>query len=196
MKEIKIKVTGISPMLQSCDRLADPLDAETIAYKKLTSIRGKAKTTDIILEIAKKQYINSVYYSSASGVHIPSINVKKTMEEGAKLSRNGDKIRKGVMIFDAELPLEYGEKLTPLELWNSGQYLDKRSVVVGQAKVMCYRPKFAEWSFVVDVVYDESIIEGNQIVEFLAAAGQYVGLGGFRPAKNGMFGRFNAEEIS
>ena len=60
MKIISIKLIGTSGLLQSCDRLADPLDPATIEHKKLTAIRGKAKTFDIIREIAKSQYINSV----------------------------------------------------------------------------------------------------------------------------------------
>lgn len=193
MKTVTMQITGTSPILLSCDKLADPLDPATIAHKKLTAIRGKAKTEDIIVAIAKSQYINGVYYADDIGVCIPSINIKKCLEEGAKLSRDGDKVRKGVMIFDENIKLEYGENLTPLQLWESRNYLDKRSVVVGQAKVMCYRPKFIKWSLTVEIVYDPTIIEPEWMLGFLNAAGAYVGLGGFRPAKNGMFGRFTAE---
>jgi len=44
MKLVKIRITGTSPVSLSCDKLADPLDPETIAHKKLTSIRGKSKS--------------------------------------------------------------------------------------------------------------------------------------------------------
>jgi len=196
MRTVKIKITGTSPLLQSCDRLADPLDKATIAHKKLTAIRGKAKTDDIIKEIAKSQYINSIYWDDKIGVVIPTVNLKKCLESGAKLSRNGDKVRKGVMMFDENVALEYGEKLTRDQLWDAGnKYLDKRSVVVGQSKVMCYRPKFTDWSLIVEIHYDPDIIEKDWIIDYLNAAGSYIGLGGFRPEKNGMFGRFEASEV-
>jgi len=195
MKSVKIRITGSSPILLVCDKLADPLDKATIAHKKLTSTRGKARTEDIIIAIAKSQYTNSVYHSKETGVFVPSINVKKCLEEGAKLSRDGDKVRKGVMIFDDEIKLEYGDDLTPIQLWNSGKYLDKRSVVVGQSKIMCYRPKFAKWSLNFEVVYDTEIIEPEGINDYFNSAGAYVGLGGFRPSKNGMFGRFTSEIV-
>ena len=81
MKLVKIRITGTSQVLLSCDKLADPLDQETIAHKKLTSIRGKSKTQDVIVAIEKSQYVNGLYYSKETGVFIPSINVKKCLNE-------------------------------------------------------------------------------------------------------------------
>jgi hypothetical protein len=196
MKSVQIRITGQSPLLQSCDRLADPLDPATIAHKKLTSIRGKSKTDDVIRDIAKSQYINSLYWSDDLGVVMPTVNIKKCLESGAKLTRNGDKVRKGVMLFDESVKLEYGKNLTREQLWEAGsEFLDKRSVVVSQSKVMCYRPKFTTWSCQVEVHYDPDIIEEGWILDYLNAAGAYIGIGGFRPEKNGMFGRFTAEII-
>ena len=194
MKTSIITITGTSAILLSCDTLADPLDPRTVEHKRLTATRGKAKTDEVVLAIAKSQYINGVYYNEQTGVHIPAINIKKCLEEGAKLTRDGDKVRKGVMIMEDCVPLEYGQKLTPLQLWDKGaEFLDKRSVVVGQAKVMCYRPKFSTWSLTFEIDYDEDIIQPSFIENYFSAAGKYVGLGGFRPAKNGMFGRFTVE---
>ena len=194
MKTIKIKLTGTSPILLACDRLSDPLDKATIEHKKLTGV--KKKTEDVHIAIAKSQYINGLYYSDENGVHMPSVNVKKALEEGAKLSRNGDKVRKAVMILEDEIPMEYGKKLTPEQLWNDGGFLDKRSVVVSRARVMCYRPKFPKWSLSFDVAYDEGVIHKDDILDYFNQAGAYIGLGGFRPAKNGVFGRFQAEVLS
>lgn len=194
MKSIEIKITGASPLLQSCDRLADPLDKATIEHKKLTAIRGKSKTEDIIIAIAKSQYVNSIYWDNKLGVVVPSVNIKKCLEQGAKLSRNGDKVRKGVMMLDENIELNYGKKMTKEQLWEAGNdFLDKRSVVVGGSKVMCYRPKFTNWELKFSVVYDEKIIDGDAIVDYLNQAGAYIGIGGFRPEKNGIFGRFTAE---
>jgi hypothetical protein len=202
IKVIGVLLTGTVNLLMSHDKLADPLDQATIAHKKLTSIRGKAKTDDVHLAIAKSQYINSVYWQAELGPVIPTVNLKKCMEEGAKLSKNGDKVRKGIILTDEYVPLNYvgrpkGKPHTPTDLWNAGtKYLDKRTVVVGKARVMCYRPSFpAGWTLEYYVSYDTEIIEGTWILDFLGQAGAYVGLGGFRPSKNGPFGRFIVEEI-
>jgi hypothetical protein len=201
METINIRLTGQSPLLMSADRLADPLDPATIEHKKLTSIRGKAKTHDVVVAIAKSQYTNGVYYEEGVGPVIPTVNIKKCLEEGAKLSRNGDKVRKGVIIFEENAVLEYNKRPkkgfhTPEDLWNKAPiYLDKRPVVVGQSKVMCYRPKFSSWSVDLTIHFDTEITESGWIIDFFNAAGAYVGIGGFRVAKNGNFGRFTAQEI-
>ncbi|HIK66748.1 MAG TPA: hypothetical protein EYF95_02120 [Flavobacteriales bacterium] len=193
MQTAKIKLVGESPILLACDRLADPLDPATIEHKKLTAIRGKAKTAEIQLALYKSTYLNAIYYDDKVGVHIPSINIKKCLEEGAKLTRNGDKVRKGVMIFDEKIALNYGKKkLNPEQLWADPQYRYVKSVVVSKSKIMAYRPKFTDWSLEVDITFDEDIIQADWMVEYLNAAGRYVGLGGFRPANSGMFGRFIA----
>jgi hypothetical protein len=193
MQTTKIKLVGESPILLACDRLADPLDPATIEHKKLTSIRGKAKTAEVQLATYKSAYVNAIYWDDVIGVHVPSINIKKCLEEGAKLTKNGDKVRKGVMIFEEKIPLEYGKKkLNPEQLWADPQYVYRKSVVVARSKIMAYRPKFTDWALTLDVTYDEDIIQADWIVEYLNSAGAYIGLGGFRPANSGMFGRFTA----
>lgn len=202
ISNINIRITGLSPLLMSSDRLADPLDAATIEHKKLTSIRGKAKTHEVYVAISKSQYVNGVYWAKGIGPYIPTVNIKKCLEEGAKLSRNGDKVRKGIILTEEMVPLDYpgrpkGKPHTPEQLWNAGvKYLDKRSVVVGGSRVICYRPCFpVPWTLEFSVSYDTDIIEAKWIIEYLNQAGSYIGLGGFRPAKNGHFGRFTAEDL-
>jgi len=205
---VRISTLKKSALLLVADTLADPLDKQSKKYKKLTAIRGKAKTDEIILAIAKLQYKCSIYFDELVGIHMPSINIKKCLEEGAKLSRDGDKVRKGVMMDQDKVSLDYGlaelthgagkglkASHTPDELWETEGFLDKRAVVVSRARVMCYRPKFPVWSLTFDVNYDADIIEAEGIESYFTAAGKYVGLGGFRPAKNGMFGRFEVELI-
>lgn len=193
MQICKLRITGQSPLLMSCDKLADPLAPETIEHKKLTA--NRKKTDEINIAIAKSQYLNSLYLEE-NKVMMPSINFKKALEEGAKLSKSGDKIRKGVIIFGEYIPFDYGENLTPDELWDaSPKYLDRRTVVISRARVMCYRPKFTDWQFNVDVNYIDEIVTPEEITDFATKAGVYVGLGGFRPAKSGSFGRFLVEPI-
>lgn len=52
------------------------------------------------------------------------------------------------------------------------------------------RPKFPAWAFDVTIEVDESQVEISKIKELVAAAGRFAGLGDFRPAKRGPFGRF------
>lgn len=76
--------------------------------------------------------------------------------------------------------------------------IDKRSAVNKnvKARVMVIRPKWYTWEseFVLNVMNDS--ITKETIVQIIEHAGNYVGIGSFRPTNNGMFGRFELKEIT
>lgn len=75
--------------------------------------------------------------------------------------------------------------------------VDKRSAVNKnvKARVMVVRPKWTNWSasFMLNV-YEDTITKETvrQLIEY---AGNYVGIGSYRPTSNGLFGRFEVEDI-
>jgi len=192
MKDIKMRFNGTSPLLLSCDRLADPLDPATIAHKELTSKRKK--TEDDHHLIARSQWQGLLYWNDELGVYMPTQNIRATLVGGAKLNKLGMQVKRGVMMLDAEIPLDYGKKLSVEQLWEQ-RYLDRRSVVVSTARVMAYRPKFTQWSLTFSLMYDENTLDQNQILQAADNAGKFVGIGGFRPEKGGHFGRFTVELV-
>jgi len=192
MKELKLKFVGTSSLLQSCDRLADPLDPATIAHKELTSKRKK--TEEDHAAIAYSQWRGLLYWCDEIGVYMPTQNIRASIIGGAKLNKLGAHIKRGTIMMDEAAVLDYGEKLNIKQLWDK-KYLDRRSVVVGQARVMAYRPKFQKWSLCFSLLYDENTLDQNQIIQAAENAGKYIGIGGFRPEKGGTFGRFDVEVL-
>lgn len=53
-----------------------------------------------------------------------------------------------------------------------------------------YRPEFLDWSAVVRVRFDESLISAEQVVNLMARAGLSNGIGEGRPQKNGEWGQW------
>lgn len=53
-----------------------------------------------------------------------------------------------------------------------------------------YRAEFREWSAVLTVKFNADLISEEQLVNLFEAAGFSVGVGEWRPEKNGMFGTF------
>lgn len=192
MKQLDLRITGTSPLLHSCDKLADPLDPATIAHKELTSKRKK--TEDDHLAIARSQWQGGLYFDNEIGVYMPTQNFRAALVGGGKLNKLGMQIKRGTMLLEDRVPLEYGAKLTIDQLWEQ-RYIDRRSVVVGTARVMAYRPKFTNWSCELALLYDESTLDENQIMQSAENAGKFCGIGGFRPEKGGVFGRFVVEKI-
>lgn len=70
--------------------------------------------------------------------------------------------------------------------------VDRRSVVnrMTGGRVMCHRPRFDSWSLSFSLDYDETMIAEGTVRELVDFAGSRIGVGVFRPAKKGPFGRF------
>lgn len=73
---------------------------------------------------------------------------------------------------------------------------DKRRGVnpKGGEMVCLIRPRFDTWGFEVTFLIDETEIAASTVRDVLRVAGQFIGLGDFRPSKRGPFGRFAIAE--
>ncbi len=56
-----------------------------------------------------------------------------------------------------------------------------------------YRPEFGEWRTVLDVVYVTSALTRNSVLSLIDAGGMGVGVGEWRPEKDGDFGTFKID---
>jgi hypothetical protein len=188
---ITMSFKGTSPLLLSCDKMADPLNPATIAHKEITSKRKKTEEDHAM--IARSQWEGLMYWSDEVGVYVPSQNIRATIVGGAKLNKLGMQVKRGTIMGGHDhVPLSYGKKKTIDQLWDDPAYRDVRSVVISSARVMAYRPKFENWSLEFSMTYDDTVLDVNQIKQACDNAGMFVGIGGFRPEKGGPFGRFEA----
>lgn len=72
-------------------------------------------------------------------------------------------------------------------MWADPQYRDRRSVKVGQARVIRTRPRIPTgWKLTIDLAYVESMIDEATVREFASVSGALIGLGDFRQR----FGRY------
>lgn len=98
--------------------------------------------------------------------------------------------RQRVRVESALCPIIYEGPRTVEGLWDE-QFYDARSVKVGTARITRYRPLFRSWSVVCDIAYDQESIDRDQVLKCLEDAGQYCGVGDYRPK----FGRFAVEVL-
>lgn len=192
MQQLILKFVGAAPMLLHSDRGANPLHPDSIAHKALTDKRKKVDEDHIA--IAKSSYMLGFYHGDR--VSIPSTNVKATIVEGAKLHKLGSAFNRCVMILADMIPVEHSGPATRELMWETPACVDCRSVKVGQSRLMRYRPRLNDWSLLVEVIFDETMIERAQIIAAAENAGKYIGLGDYRPAKGGPFGRFTVEVVA
>ena len=190
MEHIKFRLTGANTMLMHSDKFADPLNPATKAHKALTSTRKKAD--EVHEAIARSEFIGGCYWSKAEGFHLPGVNVEASFLAGAKLQKLGVKFKQAARVLEDALPLAGIKAKTPEALWAIEDHRDSRSVKVGQARIVRYRPRFnAGWSIEGTLLLDADVLNPAEVRKAMTDAGNLIGVGDYRPR----FGRFDVEFI-
>jgi len=194
METLKLKFTGITPLMMHSERGANPLDPDV---KFLKTITGKKKKTDEDHEqIAKLDWRLGMYFDEKVGPYIPGINVRASIVAGGKMNKLGTLLQKGTTLGIDMIPLEYTGPRDIEGLWEDKRFKDIRSVVVSKARTMRCRPVFAQWALAFEIYFDAQVIDSAEVLLSARNAGQFIGIGDFRPGKgNGTFGRFSVESL-
>lgn len=187
MKKFSLTLTGTTPLLMHNVRLADPLDAAAKALKKISSKRKK--TDDDHAELSEAEFMGGLYLDPDVGPFIPGLNIAASLLEGAKLNRLGTRMKRGLLITTEINPLVYDGPRDPVEMWNSGVFTHRAAVGVTTNRVMRTRPVFREWTTQAEGLIDESQLDFNELTQIAQNAGDFAGLGDWRPR----FGRFTAK---
>lgn len=190
MQSVTLNLIGQSAMLLHSDRGSNPIAPDTIAHKALTN--KKKKTEEDHITIARSEYM-MCFYQNTGPIAVPSVNVKSTLVEGARLHKLGTAFNRCVLILEDALTIEHSGPSDRAKMWEMPTCVDCRSVRVGTARLMRYRPRLNDWRLSVNVIFDETIVERAQIIAAAENAGRYIGIGDYRPAKGGPFGRFLVE---
>jgi hypothetical protein len=75
--------------------------------------------------------------------------------------------------------------------------IDARRAIIQRQGIIRRRPRFDEWTCTFTVEYDPAMIpDPKLIVDIMQDAGNRIGVGDFRPARNGFFGRFRVREFA
>lgn len=190
MKQVTVSIAGRSPLLMHADTLANPLHP---LKKEIAAYTSKRKKTDEDHEmIARLEWTAGMYHDDEVGPYIPGRVIKAALIRAATKTKDGPKVRSGLIVLDDKNRLDYKGPRDFDGLWSSGKHVDMRSVVVQRARTMRCRPVFPEWGATITIAYDESVLDLDDILRFFDTAGQLVGVGDYRPEKGGDFGRFDA----
>ncbi|ALC12472.1 hypothetical protein [Sphingopyxis sp. 113P3] len=129
------------------------------------------------------------FYKTETGAYgFPAIGVKAAMVSACRFVDAKMTVMRGAFHIDCEMLTVNGEP-RPRE--------DMVRVGMGTADIR-YRPEFPEWKIPVMIKFNASVISAEQIANLLNAAGFGVGIGEWRPEKNGSYGRFHvasSEEV-
>lgn len=186
MSKFRVEIAGAPgvPMLTHNERLANRFDEYTKAMAAITSKR--TKTDEDVLELARLEFLGGLYLTDDGHVGVPTWNIYRTIQEGAKINRKGKMIERGVQMLGADvIPITHDGPATPRAMWEAGCF-DQRSVKVGTSKVTRTRPRFANWKITFDCITQPDVLDDDSFKMAIENAGLMTGLGDYRPR----FGRF------
>lgn len=190
IQSLTFTLEGRSPLLMHNDRLADPLSPEAQKLKSVTS--KKTKTFADNLEISRIEFDGGLYLDDR-GPFIPSGWILSMLRDSARLTKHGKTIERGLVTEEDGFTLRYkgppaknGSRRTADWLWDNGFY-DRRLVGNQKNRVARTRPKFPLWRVTATILYVETIISMEKLLEILDTAQGQIGLGDYRPR----FGKFS-----
>ena len=190
--KFRMSVRGESPLLCHSDKMVDVTNP---LKKALAEISGKRKKTDDDhVRMSRLEFEGGLYHDDELGPVLPTANILACLKAGARLSKEGPTISRGILPMEITVPLIYDGPRDIEGLLADGRFISKMSVVVQGNRITRTRPIFNDWAFVFEGRYDLEILDLDDIARIATTAGLRCGLGDFRPGspKGGLYGRFVA----
>jgi len=157
------------------------------------------KNRKLIIErddVAKEDNVRAEFhsYNDKGKFFIPAEHIRGALiNAGGMVKSKVGNSRKSMKNIVAGMFFVFPEKL-PI---HQDYCIDKRSAVNKNIKgrVISIRPKWEQWETEFELHVDNNTITKETVQEIIENAGQYIGIGSFRPQCNGMFGRFRIKSI-
>src|SRR5262245_44897236 len=102
---IKLRWTGLRPLVMSNVRGVDPLNPLVMELSTLTKQRAKDVTPAVREQIQRLEWEISAYHNPEDGFHVPSDNLLRTIQEGGAKERIGKKVAAGAFISELVVPI-------------------------------------------------------------------------------------------
>jgi hypothetical protein len=189
MALLKVRWTGVSPLMMHNDTLSDALSDHSKALKVITGKRKKVDEDHIAM--SRVEFFGGMYHDDKLGPYIQGIAILACIRDAAKESKKGKLVKESLLVTEMKVPLKYAGPRTPQEMWDARTFVDRRSVVVMGKRVMRTRPIFHEWSLSFTLDFASDRIDKADLIAWMDTAGQYKGLGDYRP----FHGRFSVDTL-
>ena len=182
MKTITIRIEGKTPLI--CNRFHDEAAMNSSSGTRSSAVgeRGSPKA-----QAEKKLYVGL----DGKTLMIPQPNVMRCIIDGGSFFKAGKSkvttqksslIPACVDIAGVEIAL----------ISKEGWAVDTRAVRIPATggRILAHRPMFNDWALEFTLGLDDTVMTSGLLREIVDAAGSRIGLGDFRPACKGPFGKF------
>lgn len=185
---LRFRLTSEAPLLMHNGQTADPLNKWAKLMKQTSGKR--IKTDADYEELARLEFYAGLYLDK-DGPILPNTVIDSLLVAAAKKSKEGQLAKSGVFCLKPAR-LEYNGPRAVPELWADENFRFSAIVRIGMARVPRTRPIFKQWSAVVELNVEDTVVDPARIGEWLSIAGSQIGVGDWRP----QFGRFTVEKIA
>jgi len=181
IKTYEVTIQGISPLLMNRFNEAAEVSVSS----------GTRKSTRTKMDPREDAKSRAYIESKTDELYIPGPNIFACLVEAGKFFKLG---KNKVTTMKSSL-VPAGMQISELvcSLGTKTFEVDSRRVVIaaaGGAAVMRHRPRLDEWETTFHVEVDTELFNPELARDIVDAAGKRIGLGDFRPARRGPFGRF------
>jgi hypothetical protein len=185
METISVTIEGTTPLLMN--KFTDAAAAK-VSGGTSTVMAGNKGTP-------REQAETKLYVDEHGVLHIPGTNVFRAIIDAGQFHKAGKSkittqkssiVPAAVALLELACPLKGAAGEVPK--WE----VDSRSVVIPSTggRIMCHRPRVDQWRLSFTLEVDTSMFTVPLVRQLLDDAGKRIGLGDFRPARKGPFGRF------
>ena len=194
---LEFTLTGVSPLLMHNG--AAGIDARSAVSREIAALAAKkaGDRTDVDdLRLQELECQRSLYLDDGGKPSLPAAALRAMIEAGARKLKKGTLVREGLLVERVSFGYDVGRYGKTLEQLAKTTQFTVPVVVYGR-RVARTRARFdCPWSVVGVADVDEELVDREKLTAWLALGGRRIGLGDWRPEKQGgIFGRFDVEEV-
>lgn len=178
---VDVVIEGTTPLL--CNRFTDAAQMAATSGTRISAVGEKGTP--------KEQATQKLYTGHDGKPVIPQPNLFRCLIDAGTFFKAGKSkvttqksslIPACLEVQGIELPIDSKD----------GWDVDTRAVRIPSTggRILCHRPSFNDWRLSFTLSIDTDLISVKLVREIIDAAGKRIGLGDFRPATKGPFGKF------
>ena len=176
-RRFTVTMEGTTPLL--CHRFSDEAKKSILDKQMKRASATKAKAP----KDPEQLYRGSMYQTEEGKPGFPAGAIKKAcISAGRFLDVAMTHVRGAFFVMGDILPLTGEPRMHMHHVRIGGKVADIR-----------FRAEFPEWSIDLDILYNPDVISEEGIVNILETAGFHIGIGDWRPERNGTFGMFQVQ---
>jgi len=169
----QITIEGITPLLTN--KFSDK-DRETISNKQQKKALGPKEARD-----PQAEYLSHIHITTDGKPGFPAKGIKAACVSACRFIDDlpMTRARGAFFVLGDILPIE-----------GKHQFREDIGYLKGTIATPIYRPEFLNWKITFTVLHDPNVISRESIVNLIERAGFHIGIGSWRPEKEGNNGMF------